>query len=131
VLSLGVEFNKTAAIVGLVLALANGLLWHQYRGVSARAGIPPQARAVIERWSLPLHLLGHYLPALLFGLALLNIVPVMATAVAASLGLAGGIFWKILIITRASYQQGFALARYPQRGSGSRSAPARLQGYGR
>ena len=32
----------------------------------------------------------------------------------------------LAVITRAGYQQGFSLPRVPQRGSGSRAAPARL-----
>ena len=33
--------------------------------------------------------------------------------------------WKIAVVTRACHQQGFALERYPQRGSGTRAAPRR------
>jgi hypothetical protein len=40
--------------------------------------------------------------------------------------LAGGAFWKFSVIVRAGFQQGFALAKFPQRGSGKRAAPVRL-----
>ena len=39
--------------------------------------------------------------------------------------LAGGALWKYTVIVRACHQQGFALPRLPQRGSGSRAAPER------
>ena len=38
--------------------------------------------------------------------------------------LIGGALWKFAIITRACHQQGFALAKLPRRGSGTRAAPA-------
>ena len=41
---------------------------------------------------------------------------------------AGGALWKIVVITRACYQQGFALPKMPRRGSGRRASPARLGG---
>ena len=37
--------------------------------------------------------------------------------------LAGGFLWKAIVITRACHQQGFALAKFPQRGSGKLAAP--------
>jgi hypothetical protein len=41
---------------------------------------------------------------------------------------AGGAFWKFTIIVRAGYQQGFVVPAVPQRGSGARAAPPRVQG---
>ena len=49
----------------------------------------------------------------------------LALAVAAVGVLAGGALWKYTLVTRACHQQGFALPRLPQRGSGTRAAPAR------
>ena len=39
---------------------------------------------------------------------------------------AGGALFKYTLVTRACHQQGFALPRLPQRGSGTRAAPARF-----
>ena len=50
----------------------------------------------------------------------------LALFVAAACTLAGGALWKHTLITRACHQQGFALPRLPQRGSGTRAAPARF-----
>ena len=40
--------------------------------------------------------------------------------------IAGGVLFKYTLVTRACHQQGFALPRLPQRGSGLRAAPARF-----
>ena len=52
-------------------------------------------------------------------------VPLALLAAAAG-AVAGGALWKLTLVTRACHQQGFALPRVPQRGSGSRAAPARF-----
>ena len=50
----------------------------------------------------------------------------LAVIAASACALAGGALWKFTLVTRACHQQGFALPRLPQRGSGSRAAPARF-----
>ena len=50
----------------------------------------------------------------------------LALFAAAACAVAGGALWKYTVITRACHQQGFALPRLPQRGSGTRAAPARF-----
>ena len=46
--------------------------------------------------------------------------------VGAAGAVAGGVLWKLTLVTRACHQQGFALPRVPRRGSGTRAAPARF-----
>ena len=53
------------------------------------------------------------------------LVAPLALIAGAAFTLAGGALWKFTLITRACHQQGFALPRVPQRGSGTRAAPAR------
>ena len=55
-----------------------------------------------------------------------TIVAPLVLLAAAACALAGGALWKYTLIVRACHQQGFALPRLPQRGSGSRAAPARF-----
>ena len=55
-----------------------------------------------------------------------TIVAPLVLVAAAACALAGGALWKYTLIVRACHQQGFALPRLPQRGSGSRAAPARF-----
>ena len=51
---------------------------------------------------------------------------VLGIVAGAACAVAGGALWKYTLITRACHQQGFALPRVPQRGSGTRAAPARF-----
>ena len=48
-------------------------------------------------------------------------------AVAGILVVVGSINWKILLITKACHQQGYAIAKFPQRGSGRYAAPTLLK----
>ncbi len=115
------------ATAGLALALANAGLWHGYFKAAKARGIGPLARRDIDAINPALHLVGHALPAVLFGAALLAGMggPVtLALAGAAAVG--GGVMWKFTLITRACYQQGYAVPMMPQRGSGTRAAPAKL-----
>ncbi len=113
-----------AAISAIVLAAANAALWRAYRSSAKPAGIGPHARRAIAAASLPLHAVGHALPALLLtaGLALPEAMGWLGPLAGLAI-LAGGFFWKLTVIVRAAYQQGYALAKMPQRGSGARAAP--------
>jgi len=39
------------------------------------------------------------------------------------LAIAGGAYWKAVVITQAAHQQAFVLAKFPHRGSGRYAAP--------
>ena len=54
------------------------------------------------------------------------VVQPLVLVAGAACALGGGALWKHTLVTRACHQQGFALPRLPQRGSGSRAAPARF-----
>ena len=45
-----------------------------------------------------------------------------ATSIPGAAVVGGGVTWKLTLISRAGFQQGFALDRWPQRGSGRRAA---------
>lgn len=115
------------AAAGAVLAALNALLWRTYVRAARAQGVPPLARRVLDRFTPSLHLLGHLVP---FALAVAAwLAPVAATpllAVGAVAAIAGGASWKFTLIVRAGYTQGFDLPRMPQRGSGRRAAPPRL-----
>ncbi|GMV03607.1 MAG: 4Fe-4S binding protein [Burkholderiaceae bacterium] len=115
------------AAAGAVLAALNALLWRTYVRAARAQGVPPLARRVLDRFTPSLHLLGHLVPLALAVAAWL--APVAATpllAVGAVAAIAGGASWKFTLIVRAGYTQGFDLPRMPQRGSGRRAAPPRL-----
>mgnify|MGYP006430297003 FL=1 len=116
-----------AAGMGGALAVINAILWRNYIANAASNGIGPLPRKALGAINLPLRLIGHALPLLGFAafLGLWPTQPLVATL--AGLGaVVGGIMWKITVITKASHQQGFNLSKVPQRGSGTRAAPARM-----
>jgi phenylacetyl-CoA:acceptor oxidoreductase subunit 2 len=117
------------AIAGLGLVAGNAALWLRYRATARAQGIGPLARGALAEISLPLHVAGHAVPALLFAIGLFvpGLAPV-CLAVGGVAALAGGAFWKFGMIVRAGFQQGFAVPKIPQRGSGAFAAPARLAG---
>ena len=118
--------SPALAIAGLGLSGLNAVLWVAYRAGAANNGVVALSRRTIDQMSLPLHLVGHLFPAAMFVLALASpaIAPVClgASGIAA---IAGGAFWKFMVIVRGGYQQGFAMPMLPQRGSGTRAAPVR------
>ena len=65
-------------------------------------------------------------PLVLFAIATAFSESLLAIAGAAAV--AGGVMWKFTVITRACHQQGYAMPKMPQRGSGNRAAPARFGG---
>jgi phenylacetyl-CoA:acceptor oxidoreductase subunit 1 len=113
-----------AALV--VLVLTHALLWRVHVSRAVEQGIGPLARAEFARIGAVLRGLGHAGPAALGVLVLAGIGPtVLFAALAGALAIAGGFWWKFRLIVRAGYQQGFALPRVPQRGSGHHAAPER------
>ena len=112
---------------GIVFASVNATLWHRYRTTARGQGIKPLARAVLEAVTPWLHGVGHAAPLVFFILAFVSERNAGAWALlAAACALAGGALWKIAVITRACYQQGFRLDRLPRRGSGTYAASARI-----
>ena len=61
-----------------------------------------------------------------YGAGIADVGAPLALVAGAAGALWGGALWKHTLVTRACHQQGFALPRLPQRGSGSRAAPARF-----
>ena len=114
--------------LGMLLAIASGTLWSAYRGTAKARGIPPLARAVLDRINPYLVWIGYALPlagfTVLYTLAPGSWLLYLLTGLTAVLG---GAIWKFIVVTRASYQQGFSLPRLPQRGSGNRAAPVRSE----
>lgn len=116
-------------VAGLALVAVNAALWIAYRRTAKEEGVVPLARRVIGDNSLTLHLVGHVVPAVMFAAALANpgLISVYL-GIAGVTAIAGGAFWKFTVIVRAGYQQGYAVPAVPQRGSGTRAAPPRVEG---
>ena len=111
-------------VAGLVLTAVNAVLWRNYVVKAADNGIGPMSRTVLYRATPVVHLTAHVLPALLFMVFLAwPVGPLWLLGLGGLCAVAGGGYWKAVVITKACHQQGFALAKFPQRGSGTLAAP--------
>ena len=121
-----------SAIAGLggPLSVLGFFAWCYFRESAQKAGLPPLARAALTTLDPWLRWGGYILPAGAFFCALAR--PGWALASTLALGVGGatalllGVAMKVIVVTRAAYQQGYAIPRMPQRGSGTRAAPVRL-----
>jgi phenylacetyl-CoA:acceptor oxidoreductase subunit 1 len=122
-----VSAGLSLPLAGLALALVNAGLWHRYRTTARTQGIGPIARWTIRSITPWLQLVGHANSAVIFSIALLGstIHPLLLANTGFFMALTGA-FCKYFMIVRAGYQQGYALPMMPQRGSGTRAAPAKL-----
>lgn len=106
----------------VVLLVIRAALWRRYRQATRTAGVPVKARAVLDGMDRPLLWGGHALPLFLAAAALaagdIAAWAAWAAALAGLATLAGGWYAKFTLITRTAYNQGFALAKLPVRGSG-------------
>jgi phenylacetyl-CoA:acceptor oxidoreductase subunit 2 len=100
------------------LLLARWLLWRAWRARVAKVATAP-ARAAIDRNGRHLLWLGSTVPLALTVLAFAGAAgsnsPLLLAA-GGALATFAGLRFKFTLITRASYNQGFALARLPVRG---------------
>ncbi|MGO8916880.1 MAG: phenylacetyl CoA [Stellaceae bacterium] len=118
-----------AGAVMLVLALvaiaARFIAWTAYRRQLAHGGAPAAALTALRAIDLPVLALGTLLPAaLLFAVfGFTTLAGPMALA-AGALALAAGWLIKAVIVTRAAFNQGFALPHLPRLSAG-RDASAR------
>jgi phenylacetyl-CoA:acceptor oxidoreductase subunit 1 len=120
---------QTAAIATAMLVLLRAWTWRSYLLALAIEGAPARAMAVLDgcrRW--------FFVGGLVLPLALIVVGFALPTAsaalfaVAGLVGMAAGIVLKFILVTRASFNQGFALMHTPVRGSG-RAGPAVKPGW--
>lgn len=109
-------------LVLTVLLLARLVVWHLYRRQLGDA-CAPAARRVLDQIGGVLQYAGTLLPLLLLApLAAHALPPGLSAAVGVLAGLvaaATGAWMKFSLVTRAAYNQGFALTRLPVRGTRS------------
>ena len=103
-----------------VLVLARALVWLAYRRRLATAAAP-QAQVALDRAGRWLHVVGTLVPLALIAAIVAGAASATQTAlIAAIAGLAAaaaGVYLKYTIVTRAGFNQGFALAHLPVRGA--------------
>jgi phenylacetyl-CoA:acceptor oxidoreductase subunit 2 len=97
--------------------IARALAWSIYRGGAAKSAVRP-ALAVLDRAGKFLIQFGTIAPlALLLAAWLAPEVARIALLLAGAAALATGWQFKFVLITRAAYNQGFALPHLPVRGT--------------
>jgi phenylacetyl-CoA:acceptor oxidoreductase subunit 1 len=117
IISIPSAMIRIAGAAALVLIIIRAWTWNSYLRGLRQEGVPARAIAVLESFSPWLLGLGLALPAGLIVIAL--IAPVAALFALAGICMAGaGAALKFILVARAGYNQGFALAHLPQRGSG-------------
>lgn len=107
------------AIALLVLLAARGLSWLAYSTALREMGAPIHSLAVLDSWQAPLLAFGLVLPAIaiMAGLIFTAAAP-LTFAFGGLCAFAAGWALKFIIVTRAGYNQGFAIDHTPVRGSG-------------
>lgn len=113
-------------LLALFLVAARLGVWWAYRArLSAPGAAPTAAVAALDQAHLPLVLGGHLLPLVFLAVVLVAPAAGAIGLVAGVTALLGGWYLKFTLITRAAYNQGFAIAHTPARTPGYGGSGAR------
>jgi phenylacetyl-CoA:acceptor oxidoreductase subunit 2 len=119
---------RPAAFALAVLVVGRAIAWQAYR---ARLEAPQRALAVLDGAAPLFHRVGNWVAALLAAIAAL-IAPAAVVAplgaVAGAIAVAAGWHFKLVLVARAGFNQGFAVPHLPVRGSGT-PGPAAKPGW--
>jgi hypothetical protein len=114
---------EAVAAAVLLLTLARGAAWRVYMRSLATKGAPARTLDVLEGESIWLLSLGLALPtALIIAGFIPSVDPALPFALAGVSVFAAGLRLKFMLVTRAGYNQGFALDHVP-RGRGVAERP--------
>jgi phenylacetyl-CoA:acceptor oxidoreductase subunit 2 len=106
-----------SVILFVALVVVRFAIWVAYRR-SFRGGVAPQARAALDAAGRSLLFAGTLLPLALTAVAAFaGPFGLLITALAGLLAAFAGAWLKLVIVTRAGFNQGFALAHVPVRGA--------------
>ncbi len=104
----------------LALIALRYLAWRAYLGALGRDGAPAGTFTAFGKITRIFELGGHALPA---ALIVLSLATPSGAAILMALGglfaFAGGWLFKIVLVTKAAYDQGFAVEHMPARGAGA------------
>jgi Fe-S-cluster-containing dehydrogenase component/DMSO reductase anchor subunit len=117
--NLGTAVSIAAACTAL-FAVLREVAWRVYLGALRREGAPARSLAVLQEFAPSLLVGGVVLPILLVlgGAVFATAAPILFTG-AGLISAAVGVSLKFMLVTRASYNQGFALTHTPVRGAGT------------
>ena len=107
------------SVIAVILAALRGWIWRSYQARLKAAGAPTLTLAAIHDFRLWFFIFGLALPSALIvvGLAVTTASGILF-AIAGLCIAAAGATLKFILITRAGFNQGFALTHTPVRGSG-------------
>ena len=122
-------FALPVAAALIMLVAARHLAWRFYVGELEREGAPTQTHAVFRALAPWFLIVGLAVPLWLVapGFVLPHFAPVLF-ALAGSTTLIAGWAFKLILVTRAGFNQGFALTHTPVRGFGA-AGPAVKPGW--
>jgi phenylacetyl-CoA:acceptor oxidoreductase subunit 1 len=120
-----VPVSGAVAIAAALLALLRAWFWKRYLGALQREGAPARSLEALSAFGPWLSLIGLAFPVLLIagGLVLPSAAPPLF-AVAGICILATGGALKLILVTRAGFNQGFALPQTSVHGTGPQSPGA-------
>lgn len=103
----------------LMALIGRRMAWRSYYEALDKEGAPQQAMAALCRLRGPFENIGQTLPELLLLVAIVYATEqVWPIAAAALIGILAGWWLKLSLVTKAAYNQGFALPVLPVRGQG-------------
>lgn len=122
---------KLAAVTAVALAALRAWIWRFYQAALTAQGAPTRTLAILHDFRTWFFFCGLALPSVLIisGVAM-GIAPRVLFAVAGVCIAATGAALKFIVVTRAGFNQGFALVHTPVRGSGI-AGPAVKPGWSR
>ena len=110
---------RAAAIAAILTAVLRGWTWRSYVTALRIEGAPIRSLAVLDAFGPWLFAFGLAVPAALIFLGLIatSVEPFLFAPAGLCIAGAGGAL-KLILVTRAGYNQGFALIQTPVRGCG-------------
>jgi len=104
-----------AAVAVMLLAAARGWTWRLYVGALETKGAPTRTLEVLDGMRIWIHSLGLALPAALILVGFIPAIdPTLPFALGGLVAFATGWLLKLMLVTRAGWNQGFALAHIPR-----------------
>lgn len=114
----GLDLVPVAGLVLLVILGARYFAWTRYLAALRSTGAPTGTMAALNALADPLLWAGHILPAALIAIGLIMPGLEPAAAFGGLTAFSSGWWLKYILVTRAAYNQGFAIEHSPARGKG-------------
>ena len=124
-----IPLAETAAIAAVILAALRSWTWRSYLAALGSEGAPTRTFAVFDAYGPWFFLIGLAVPTALIALGFFAANTTAMAFVLAGLCITfAGSALKLILVTRAGFNQGFALEHTPVRGAGN-AGPAVKPGW--